>query len=354
MPYICMKRSDISSGLLRVIDLVPNTSQRNLIYKPVGQSKYVRPPDNDAISLVGAGPINFAADARGLSAWLATNINDGTGAFASGFFSVLITPLTALGGPPYVTVNSVPFIPVPGPRAPGTPTFDGTAAIPGIAIELAAAINDPANGLVGLVTAIPGTPGPADVTVVADTVGTAGNSIDFTALVPAEISATPPGGFLAGGADADALTAAEANAMQTNILTNLVRYGDTGNPAVAANLAGVNAQIAAVVGGASITAAQLPDVLSILAGREFYVPSGQQIDSDGTTFLVSPPVGSANGPRFIDGTLRTVYDTGALRVSMINGRLSGFLRNDFNYGTATGTNLEALVVYDDDGTIFVP
>lgn len=350
MPHICIKRNDIQAEALQVLDLKPNTSQRSLIYDTVPQSKYVNPPQNDTIVLLGTGPITFQFEARGLAAWFATNISDGTGAAASGFFSILVSPLTTLGGPPYVSVAGLAFQPLAGPRIPGTPTFDGTLPIPAMAIDLATAINDPLLPTSALVTAVASVPGPSDVTVTYNAVGTIGNTVDFTAFVPPEIAATPPGGFLAGGADADSLTAVEANTIATNILTNIIAFGDTNTAAVDADLAAINAEIAAVVGTASITAGQLQDVLDILAGREYVVPAGQQIDLDGTTYDVQPPVGAPGGPAF--GSIRRTYDTGSLLVSIRQGELAGYLRNDFSFGEATGTNLEAVVVYNDDGTLF--
>jgi hypothetical protein len=73
MPYICKRRSDIPDGILQVLDLQPNESQRNLIYEPPGQTKYVNDPQNDTV--VVAANITVGAKA-GVAAWLIDTIED--------------------------------------------------------------------------------------------------------------------------------------------------------------------------------------------------------------------------------------------------------------------------------------
>jgi len=360
MPYIILKRNDIPAGVLQALDLWPNVSQRN-IYEPPGQTKYIDPPQNDVLTLTGAGPINVQGDTRGLAGWFVTNVNDGTGAAATGVLTPALTPLTA-PGVPYFSVGGVLFIATPGaPPPPGPPgVFDSALPLgpgPGtMSWDIAGRINDPINGLNGIVFATADAPAPGDVLVQAATIGTAGNTIDFTdfsTLGPpppaGEIVLVPPTppGTLAGGADADSLTAAEAMQDATDVLT-LLRYGDLANPAGALTLAAINGALTT----GQITAGQLPDVLDILAGREFFVPNGVQVDLDGTTFQVLPPVGSANGPRFIAGTLRDIYDTSSLTLSVNNGKLSLLMRNAFEYLGTGGTNGEAVAVYNDDGTLY--
>lgn len=76
MPYICQTRSDIPEGVLQVLDLRPNTSQRNYIYDPPGQTKYVRRPQNDTVVTSGSGPIVTVAEYKGVAAWLIDTIED--------------------------------------------------------------------------------------------------------------------------------------------------------------------------------------------------------------------------------------------------------------------------------------
>lgn len=77
MPYICQIREDIPEGVLQVLDLTPNTSQRNLIYEPAPQTKYVRRLQNDTVATSGADPIVTAATYRGLAAYLIANVQVG-------------------------------------------------------------------------------------------------------------------------------------------------------------------------------------------------------------------------------------------------------------------------------------
>ena len=77
MPYIAMIREDIPDGTLQVLDLVPNTSQRNQIYDPVGQTKYVNRLQNDAV--VVSSNVT-AAEYKGLAAYIIDSVaHGGTG-----------------------------------------------------------------------------------------------------------------------------------------------------------------------------------------------------------------------------------------------------------------------------------
>jgi hypothetical protein len=78
MPYICMRRTDIDDGVLQVLDLYPNTSQRNLIYDPVGQTKYVNRCANDTVATVASGGNDITVNAySGVGAYLIANVEAG-------------------------------------------------------------------------------------------------------------------------------------------------------------------------------------------------------------------------------------------------------------------------------------
>jgi len=77
MPFICMIRTDIDDGVLQILDLAPNESQRNLIYEPPGQTKYVNRLQNDTVVLNGN---DTAATYKGLAAYLIDNVIDSGGA----------------------------------------------------------------------------------------------------------------------------------------------------------------------------------------------------------------------------------------------------------------------------------
>ena len=81
MPYICMSRSDVSNGTVQVLDLFPNSSQRNPIYDGEGQTRYINRATtsnciNDGGYIYGA---TKGLGAFGLGAYLADTM-DGNGA----------------------------------------------------------------------------------------------------------------------------------------------------------------------------------------------------------------------------------------------------------------------------------
>lgn len=78
MPHIILKRDDIPAGTLQVLDLDPNESQRNLIYDPPGQSKYVDPVARALPQVANAaGTITLVNEVSGLEAWFLANVDDG-------------------------------------------------------------------------------------------------------------------------------------------------------------------------------------------------------------------------------------------------------------------------------------
>ena len=352
MPFIVLKRDDIPASTLQVLDLKPNTSQRNLIYDPPGQTKYVNPVLNDmavTTGTLGATVVQTFTETRGLAAWFASAINDGTGAAAAGTLTIaagnvadtetVTLDASAVGGP------AVVFTFVAG--APALPTEvmvggDNNAST----ANLLAAIQNPANGLDSFVLAAAGGAlNEIDFTVATD--GTAGNGV-----TNATSSANVTPAVFAGGMDAGPISAADANTIAADILANLVRFGDLANPAVAADLAAVNAEVQNTVATAALTSEQLSRVLEILSGRVFVLPAGVQIADATGAYNLSPALGSADGPRFDDPSTRFTYQSGALVTSYGEGELSGFVSSDFIYRNVSGANGEAVVVYNDDGTLF--
>lgn len=73
MPYIVQVRTDIPEGILQVLDLRPNTSQRSLIYEPPPQTKYLRRVQNDTVAVTGT---TTTAEYKGVAAWLIDTIED--------------------------------------------------------------------------------------------------------------------------------------------------------------------------------------------------------------------------------------------------------------------------------------
>jgi hypothetical protein len=345
MPYIIMKRNDIPDGILQVLDMEPNTSQRNYTLDPPGQTKYVNAAENQSVVTTGAGPIIMHRAANGLAGWLITNTNDGTGAAGVGTFTVAIATPIIPGDT--VTVGPQLFTAVAGARTPGSNDFSlASGTDPGIATDLAAAINDPLNSggvLPPLVTAVPAV---AVVTITANMDGTAGN----LALASSNGAGFSPVG-MAGGVDAGAITGPDADTGAAAVLA-LYAFGDLTAAAGTLTLGDING---ALVGGAAITAAQLPQVLNLLAGAKYEVPRGVQIEDGGGVWDIQPPVGTEGGPGFVPASNRALFLNDGLPLSFAMGELEEFRDSGFIYaGVAGDPNGEAVVVYNDDGTLFTP
>lgn len=223
MPFICQRRTDIPDGVLQVLDLRPNTSQRNLIYEPPGQTKYVNRAVTDTVVTSGAGPIVTVAAYEGLAAYLIDRVEN-----------------TGGGGSPALTAAE--------------------------ANSIAAAIQARCDA------------------------GQTLQLADINTLInaPAGVS----------GSDLD---------------------GTLGN-----------------------STGSVADILRILAGAEYVVPAGSQVETGANAFDAT-----VRGA-FTAGQYRETYQTGALEISIGEGHLSELIDSGWEY---LGTAGAALVVYDDDGTI---
>lgn len=345
MPYIIMKRDDIPAATLQVLDLDPNTSLRNYTLDVPGQTKYIDPVQNDQVVLYdpGSGDVYTHRDYYGLAAWFLTNVTDGAGAAATGNFTIVTNPVEG----DTVTINNTTIL---GPSV--TLTFSATpssiyevqigASIDGSANNLVGVINNPDVGLTPYVSASFGGGGVATIDAVQE--GTAGNGIGLTTNT-ANIAPTA----MAGGVDSAPLTAAQANTDAADVL-GLLAFGDLTSAAGVLTLAAINGALTT----GSITAAQLDDVLDILAGRVYFVPKNTQVGTGGV-FFVFPAVGTANGPRFITNSLRILFNNDGLPLSFTMGELAGFVDMGFVYqGVPGNPDGEAVVVYNDDGTFYTP
>lgn len=72
MPFICLRRSDIPAGTLQVLDLWPNTSQRNQAIDPAGQTKYINRYENSTLLALAANVTT--AEFKGISAYLIDHV----------------------------------------------------------------------------------------------------------------------------------------------------------------------------------------------------------------------------------------------------------------------------------------
>jgi hypothetical protein len=113
----------------------------------------------------------------------------------------------------------------------------------------------------------------------------------------------------------------------------------------ALTLAAVNAVLAGVVAGTTLTAGgstgDLGDLLSALAGREYLIPSGTAISNGGGFF--AGQVGD-----FVTGTYRRLRDNDGFIVSNTYGNLSKMKSANFTYADVTGA---AVTVYDVTGAV---
>lgn len=334
MPYILLKRPDVPNGVLQTLELAPYTSIGEKAYGAYGQTGYrIQPPSETCVLVNAAGVITFNREAEGLAAWFLTNVNDGTGAFATMTMNiaagnaapgdtVLVDP-TVLGGAPVLfTFSAAPVLP--------TDVLVGATNIDS-AINLAAAMSAPINGLNPYITATPNVTLPGDVDIAGAAEGTAYNGILVT-TVGANLA--PPGPTpTAGGLDADSLTAAEAD---QNVQDVLGLFYGIGTVPVAMDLAGINA----VLTTGQIVAGDVTSILDILAGRQYVVPAGVQIEA-GSAYGVVPAVGATGGPNWdVTVGFRRIYETGKLRISFGEGRLAQWVADDY------------LAVYNNDGTLY--
>jgi hypothetical protein len=163
--------------------------------------------------------------------------------------------------------------------------------------------------------------------------------------VVASVELTGLAAYLIGNIDTGAgpgdapFTAAQADAAATAIYAAATAGTVLTLTAVNAILA---AQVAATELNAQGSTGVLTEVLGILSGRVYTIAAGTEM-SDGAGLFV------ARSGAFTDaGEFRPIYDTGRLRVSLLNGNLSLMKGSTFTYLGTTGA---AIVVYDDDGTV---
>ena len=328
MPYIIKTRADIPDGLLQTLDLWPNTSIREDGYQPVGQTGYRRTPENEAVTITAGA---FASEASGLAAWLAANISSGAGTAATATLTA-DTQANLADGETFTISdgeNTVVFefkktathivstgnveVDITGAVSAADVSALCTAAINASALNVAAVDG---GGSVALTNENQNQPTAAQ---------NATNSETSASLTFAISNFT-------GATDSAALTAAQAATDATDILA----------------LVGAGALDRATINGAltagAINKEDVVEVLAILAGGSYTVPSGTVIETAGA-YVNAPVVDSIPAPT--EG--RHVYNSGRLRVSFHEGRLALLTSTSFSYRGTTGAGV---AVYNDDGTVF--
>lgn len=109
MPYICLARGDIPDGVIQVLDLLPNSSQRIPSLTPPGESRYVNRAKRGTAGISTAGLLGAVEYIDGLEAYLIDRIEPGGLEQASG---TLI--FGAVAAADTVTINGVAFTALDG------------------------------------------------------------------------------------------------------------------------------------------------------------------------------------------------------------------------------------------------
>lgn len=360
MPYICLARSDIPEGTLQVLDLWPNSSLRLPPYEPPGQTRYLKRPTSDGVNFNSNGTLE--RDVWGMGAYLIDHVEVG-GMTQAGAVITLGAPNPPVLPGDTVLVKGVLFTGVPAGAVPALQQFDVGVPGPPLILSFLATLVDPASialmqgagppagGYVG-VTA-PG-PGPTDVTLEALTgagvplLGAAGD-MPVVPGAPSITLNTPLNRLFRATGQWD------VPSLRTTTDALLARV-DGG---LTLALADINTAIAAGAPGSELTNAggsastgTVPDVLSIMAGRQYFVPmrnpitgvmnqimNGGTWDSSGfggftTPVLVNgdvmahgewnPATAGGDVENRPVGPYRHTYDGGAFQKSLLNGHLAVF------------------------------
>jgi hypothetical protein len=219
-------------------------------------------------------------------------------------------------------------------RTPGALDFEDVASSGSniaTAASIAAAIEDATNwtaaGATKTVSAANG--GTDTVTITSDDEGTASEFV----LASSDAGRLAVVG-MANGVDADAISDTDAADNADDVLGLLGH--DVTTSAGALTLAAINGALTA----GAIVAAQVPEILDILAGRNFVLEADADVAPGG--------VWASGGGAFDDDEIgfRRIYNTGFLRISFGEGRLSLLVADDFDDGGA------AVAVYDNDGALY--
>ena len=326
MPYLIEIRTDIPNGLLQTLDLHPNTSIREDAYQPVGQTGYRRVVVNESVT-VASGAISDAAS--GLTAWLASNISSGAG--AKGTATLTVDTQANLADGDLFTIDdgeNILRFEIKKTAAfltnPLYDTVDITGAVS--AADVSQLCTDAINASILNVTGVDGA-------------GTVALTNDNQNQPTADQNNTNNSSGLSGAGaitdfvgatDSDALTASEASTDADDIIA----------------LVGAGPITQSTINGALTTGAinkeDVSAILALLTGATYTVPASTTIETAGAF---------VNAGASIDAPVqgRQIYDSGRLRISFNEGRLSKLVSADFTYDGTAGA---ALAVLNDDGTVY--
>ena len=145
MPYICLARGDVPDGILQVLDLQPNSSQRIPAKDAEGETRYVNRALTASTTLNSLGTLQVS-HLDGLAAYLIDNVEIGGTEQAAGSITVLALQAST----ETVTINGVVFTAVDfGTEVAANQTFASVASAGGsiaaTAATLTATINNAAS-----------------------------------------------------------------------------------------------------------------------------------------------------------------------------------------------------------------
>jgi len=128
MPYICLARGDVPDGVVQVLDLLPNSSQRIPSLTPPGESRYVNRVKRGTAGISAAGLLGAVSHLDGLEAYLLDRVEPGGLEQAGGtlIFGAVVANDT-------VTINGVAFTAVAGNAVAANQQFNDVASSGGAA-----------------------------------------------------------------------------------------------------------------------------------------------------------------------------------------------------------------------------
>lgn len=262
MPYICLARGDIPDGVIQVLDLLPNSSQRIPSLTPPGESRYVNRVKRGTAGISATGLLGAVEYLDGLEAYLLDRVEPGGLEQATG--SITIGGALAAGNT--ITINGAVFTAVNGVPNPAIRQFRDVAGSGSIAATVAT-----------LVTAL------TDVTPVTGGIAAMkAGTITGSYVIPTNASpnvtlaaATGAGAVLNGWAGNVTVATNTANVTGASITAGrLTRTHETWTQVVQAATA--SALVARLDAGQSLLLSDINTVLLAQAGAELTNAGGSQ------------------------------------------------------------------------------
>lgn len=375
MPYICLTQN-IPDGTVQITDLLPNVSTRNATTDGPGQNRYVNRVQNEDVRF-GSKTANAA---KGLKAYLLDRVVPGGNAAPS-----LTVTLNAPQAGAELNLYGVVFAYNAAPTITSQEWSDATSLAAAINHATAQALFEAAFDTGHWLTAA--VVGP-DVVVSANTTATvipnAYPALDVSASPTGEVDVSSDRVLLTGGGK-------WSHANVTTAASNLIARCDAGQSLMVSD---VNTVLAAVVANTALGTqaggnSSLSEILSILSGREFYLPAGSEVynssdvkvSNHGSFTRANVQNGTimVNGeyrPSTIGGDVvqverkpvRPTVQSSSFQLSLVGGVLKHFTEGvtlfpdsdvvpptpwtyQSNSALVNLTNRRLVTVYDDDGSL---